>query len=261
MATAVAASVEVVAAKSPSVTDTAKLPSLDKIASRILTSSVAQAGYRTMVAPENRQIDASEEAVALVGLLAKAGKQVVLVDWDVTGAGCAQALGLEQSPGITDLIQGQVSFEDVIFQLPGGAGHYIACGDALGDPDLAEDGDRLNLVLDALDEAYDHIVVVGSHDAARNLFEIIEGRFDAGITVAETRKRQPLIEDAPGSFLGFEVSDLDVIRFERAASAAADTGTKAGAAVAAAATTASTIPQRRGVPGRVATGDLGEARP
>ncbi len=38
------------------------------------------------------------------------------------------------------------------------------------------DPDQMNLILDALDEAYDHIVVVGRHDEARKLFEAIEGR-------------------------------------------------------------------------------------
>jgi polysaccharide biosynthesis transport protein len=97
-------------------------------------------------------------------------------------------------------------------------------------------------MLDALDEAYDHIVVIGNHDAARALFQTIEGRFDAGITIAEPSKRQPLIEEEPGSFLGFEVSELDVIRFERVGSATA------------------TAPVKRTVPGRVLNGG-GEARP
>jgi hypothetical protein len=81
------------------------------------------------------------------------------------------------------------------------------------------DAEQINLVLDALDEAYDHIVVVGRHGDARQLFEIIEGRFDAGIVVAESRSRAPVLEDPAGTFLGFEVAEIDVIRYERAAQA------------------------------------------
>lgn len=250
VAAAAVASAAPIAAAPAVVTDTATMQSIDKIAGRLLTSSASQAGYRTMVAPDSPQVDASGEATALVAALAKSGKQVVLVDWDMTGNGAATAIGVGTNPGMTDLIQGLVSFEDVIAPLPGSEAHCIACGEALADPALASDADRLNLVLDALDEAYDHIVVVGKFAAARALFETIEGRFDAGITVAEPRKRQPLIEDAPGSFLGFEVSELDVIRFERA-----------GAGVAATTATAPTSTVRRGPPGRVGGSDFGEARP
>jgi polysaccharide biosynthesis transport protein len=198
-----------------------RLTSIDKVAVRLMARAATQAGFRTMVAPENRSIDAAAEAMALVKELSKAAKQVVLVDWNLDGAGCSEAIGIPTKPGITDLLQGNASFEDVIALLPGSDVHYIACGDALVDPAVGGEADRLNLVLDALDEAYDHIVVVGTHEAASALFQAIEGRFDAGITVAEPLKRQPLTVDEPGSFLGFQVSDLDVIRFDRGATAAA----------------------------------------
>ncbi len=207
-----------------------RLTSIDGIANRLVEASTGQAGFRSMVAPESRLVDATAEATALVSALAQAGKQVVLVDWDLEGAGGSQALGVPEQPGMTDLLQGNATFEDVISRLPGSDAHFIACGGALTDVAVGADADRINLVLDALDEAYDHIVVIGNHDAARELFEIIEGRFDAGITVAEARRRQPVIEAEPDNFLGFEVRDLDVIRFERAAVAVAGVAGRRGAA-------------------------------
>ncbi|MEL6216641.1 MAG: hypothetical protein AAFQ99_13310 [Pseudomonadota bacterium] len=82
------------------------------------------------------------------------------------------------------------------------------------------DPDSANLVLDALDEAYDHIMVVGDHAASRALFELIQGRFDAGITVADQRRRTSVLEDSENSFLGFEVTDIDVIQYERSENSA-----------------------------------------
>jgi polysaccharide biosynthesis transport protein len=192
-----------------------RLASIDKVAARLIAASATQAGLRTMVAPESRLLDVSSEAIELVKAIAASGKQVVLVDWSLDGTGFSAALGVPNKPGMTDLLQGDVSFEDVITRVPGSEAHFIACGEALLDPAMAEDADRLNLVLDALDEAYDHIVVAGNHDQSRALFQTIEGRFDAGVAVSDPKRRQPLIEDEPGSFLGFEVSDLDVIRLER----------------------------------------------
>lgn len=76
------------------------------------------------------------------------------------------------------------------------------------------DPDQVNLALDALDTAYDHIVIVGSNQAARALFEAIQGRFDAGVIVSEGKRRTKLA-DAPGTFLGFEVADIELFKLER----------------------------------------------
>ena len=85
-------------------------------------------------------------------------------------------------------------------------------------PDELLDPDQLNLALDALDTAYDHIIVVGRTQAARALFEAIQGRFDAGVIVADGKRRASKLPDAPGTFLGFEVTDIELFRLERPAS-------------------------------------------
>jgi hypothetical protein len=105
-------------------------------------------------------------------------------------------------------------FGDIIQRLPGTGAHAIASGGAMHQPETDIDPDHLNLVLDALDEAYDHIVIVGRHDEARRLFEGIEGRFDAGVVIVPHGRTQ-FPENRPGTFLGFEVADIDVIRFMR----------------------------------------------
>ena len=210
-----AASAPLMTSLSPDQSSVVTASSVESTVARLLDRSAGQAGFRCMVAPESRQIDATSEAVALANGLASAGKQVLLIDWNLEGSGAARELGISKQPGMTDLLVGSVTFEDVITLLPASTVQCIPCGEPLDDPALASDGDRLNLVLDALDEAYDHIIVMGGHAAVRNLFETIEGRFDAGIVVGEARKRPMIVEDEPGSFLGFQVSDLDIMRIER----------------------------------------------
>ena len=99
-------------------------------------------------------------------------------------------------------------------RIPGSGAHFIPAGTAVLDRDMLLDPDQLNLTLDALDTAYDHIVVVARNDVARALFEAILGRFDAGIIVSEP-KRRATIPDVPGTFLGFEVADIELFRLER----------------------------------------------
>ncbi|MGL1765663.1 hypothetical protein ACSTIQ_00195, partial [Vibrio parahaemolyticus] len=84
---------------------------------------------------------------------------VMLVEWSYGPALLAQSAGLAPAPGVAELLQGTAGFEEAITALPGSECHFIASGNGLARAAAAVDPDLLNLVLDALDEAYAHIVV------------------------------------------------------------------------------------------------------
>ena len=94
----------------------------------------------------------------------------------------------------------------------------MAAGPAPGRSGVGLDADRINLVLDALDEAYQQIIVMGRYNEARQLFQTIEGRFDAGLIVSN----QAMAAE-PNVFLGFEVSDIEIVHHVRAEGSAAAT--------------------------------------
>ena len=154
------------------------------------------------------------EAIELVKAMAGAGADVMLVDWSPEGHGIAEQMGADPHAGLNELLQGRAKFEDVVTRVPASGAHFIPAGTAVLDRDTLLDPDQLNLTLDALDTAYDHIVVVARNDVARALFEAILGRFDAGIIVSEPVRRSTAA-DMPGSFLGFEVADIELFRLER----------------------------------------------
>jgi len=188
--------------------------SMSDIAAHVVERAEAGIGFRTMLIGETDRIDPSGEAYEFIDAVAATGARVVLIDCSLDGVGLSSEFELKVQPGLTDLLAGEAGFEDVVANLPGTAVHAIACGSELmGDAEL--DADACNLVLDALDEAYDHIVVIGLHGDARTLFEAIQGRFDAGITICDSSRRSTLLDDSENSFLGFEVTDIDVIRYER----------------------------------------------
>ena len=190
---------------------------ISALARRLKDARVADNGHRTILTGEIASIDASAEALGLAKAIAEGGHYVLVVDWSPSGEGFAGTAGLEPSKGFNDLLRGEALFDEIIQRLPGSTVQAIASGKA-SDADHEIDSDQLNLILDALDEAYDHIIVAGRHDEARKLFETIEGRFDAGIVVVDPPRVPPILVDASGMFLGFEVADIDVIRFERKAS-------------------------------------------
>jgi tyrosine-protein kinase Etk/Wzc len=184
------------------------------LASELLVRPPDIGGFRTLVTGETEGVDCGPEAVELARTLADAGADVMLVDWGLDGHGIAESLGVPASPGFTELLMGEAKFEDVVARLPASSAQLIATGGAADAEELL-DADHLNLALDALDTAYDHIIIVGRTKAARALFETIQGRFDAGVIVADAKRRASKLPEAPGTFLGFEVTDIELFRLER----------------------------------------------
>ena len=170
-------------------------------------------GFRILVTGETDSVNGAEEAIELTKALTEAGSDVMLVDWSPDGQGAAELLGVHATAGIADLLEGRAKFEDVVERVPGSGAQLIPAG-TVSRADML-DPDQLNLVLDALDTAYDHIIVVGKTNAVRALFEAIQGRFDAGVIVADGKRRTAKVIDAPGTFLGFEVTDIELFRLER----------------------------------------------
>ncbi len=187
--------------------------SIASVVERIKRAAPKEGGHRAMVAGETMIIDASQEAIDIAKGLADGGSHVILIDWSPSGQGIAATAGVTAAQGLTELLTGAVGFDDVVQKLPQSPVHFIACGAPLDGVDV--DPDQLNLVLDALDEAYDYIVVAGQTEEARVLFEAIQGRFDAGVLVTDPKKRTSVLQDPSGTFLGFEVTDIDVIRVDR----------------------------------------------
>ena len=188
--------------------------SVPALAGQLLVRPPDIGGFRTLITGETEGIDPGAAGVDLAKALADAGADVMLVDWSPDGHGVAEAIGAQTHPGLAELLQGKARFEDVVARVPGSAAHLIPAGAVALRAEEMLDSNQINLALDALDTAYDHIVVVGSNQAARALFEAIQGRFDAGVIVSEGKRRAKLTEP-PGTFLGFEVADIELFKLER----------------------------------------------
>jgi succinoglycan biosynthesis transport protein ExoP len=185
---------------------------LSSVARRLATSAQGRTGFRTFVAGEADATDARPIAIDLARQLARLGGQVILLNWSLDGARFGTDLGASAALGISDWLAGRASFEDVIARLPGSQAHTIAAGSNAAGTAAANDRDRVDMLLDALDDAYEHIVVTGARQAMRDLFTTIDGRIDAAVIVADNES-----PPGPDKFLGFDVADLEVIRYQPAA--------------------------------------------
>lgn len=186
---------------------------MESLASRLRARRPSGGGHRTLITGTAEDVIPFAEARDLAKVLAEIGAQTILIDWSPSGEGFALTMGLDSRTGWNALLLGEARFDGIIQRLPGTRAHAIASGHAL--PAGARlDADLVNLALDALDEVYDHIIVTARHDEARVLFELIEGRFDAGIAVVGDEEKVATRIDA-AAFLGFEVADIDIIRYQR----------------------------------------------
>jgi len=181
------------------------------IARRLVKRAQSEPGYRTVVTGDVPHIDVSGEAMALALGLSEAGRQVVLIEWSEGAEPLSRKVGLVSPMGIQDLLSGTADFERVVHRLPDGDLHVMTAGTRVAD----SDADRINLVFDALDETYDHIVVFAGRTDAEALFGTMQGRFDSGILVGEGVRAAG--SEAEGVFLGYQVPELDVIGYQRAA--------------------------------------------
>jgi hypothetical protein len=188
------------------------------VAARHLRSQVRpDRGYRTLVAGTTATIDVRSQGAELVRVLTGPGMRVILVEWNADGRSIAEALGAASRPGMMELLEGAASLHQVIQPLPGTAAYFIGSGGP-SSKHAARDGDRVNLVLDGLDESYDHIVFVGEYDALHQLFTIIEGRFDTVIEIdAPAGYQDHQARPAPGMIFGCHVSDIEILRLNAAA--------------------------------------------
>lgn len=200
----------------PQPADEGRVETISALAERMQSRHTEERAQRTLMAGAGASIDPGAEAVELVRVLARSGGTVLLLDWSLDGAGVARLLGMPTTPGLAELIEGKSGFVGAITRVPGSAAQLIPCGDGLVSASGRGDVDRLNLLLDTLDEIYDHIVVAARFNAARDLFETIEGRFDIGVMIGDQPRRTKGVPEAVArTFLGFEVEELEILRLAR----------------------------------------------
>lgn len=189
-------------------TKVGSIPDLARFMARLLNG---RSGLRVAVGGGSREVDPASEALALARTLARSGRSAVLVDWRAPNApGCAALTSLTAREGATDILNGTIAFDRAVHAIPGSTAHLLSGGTSVGD-EGSVNRNHLGILFDALEETYDFIIVTGSHDELRALFEAVDGRFDAGVTVGG---------NAPSNearFLGFDVCDIDLYQLEASA--------------------------------------------
>ncbi len=188
-------------------------------ASHLISEAPVDGGVRLLITGASDAIDPRDEAIDLVAELSDAGSRVLLVDWSLEGQRLHPDIDIGDAASLVDVISGHSEFDDILVTLPDNNVHYVYSTAKPARNELLDE-EGLNLVLDALDEAYDHVIVVGCYNDARALFEAIQGRFDAGMTIAEASVGTPFSNH--DTFLGFDVADIEIVHYVRSVAHASE---------------------------------------
>ena len=105
-------------------------------------------------------------ALELARELGREGARVLLLDVDVAASSTASLIADPRAPGLSDLVFGVASFGEVIQRDRASRIHLISVGRGVGDTDALLAGERLAIVLGALSQTYDHVIVAAPALAA-----------------------------------------------------------------------------------------------
>jgi len=196
--------------------DVAHIAAADDLAARIAALHTGgTSGTRTLLTGSDDLFALAREATAVGRSIANKGHTVIMVDWNLSGEGISSRMDQPTWPGFNELIDGRARFEDVVRSLDDSDVHLIPCGRGLDSPEEPLDSDSISFLLDALDDVYEHILVVARTRPAQRLFEAIQGRFDCGVMlVADDEEKARAEADGASMFLGFEVEGIELLTFD-----------------------------------------------
>ena len=133
-------------------------PTISSVARHLISEARRRTGFRTVVVGEAATTCAVDAAIDLARRLAEQGRHATLVDWRGHDAG---TFGQAPKLGFTEVLLGRVSFEEAVGRLPNSNAHRIVARASAEGAAVSKDKDRVNMLFDALAEAYDHIVIGG----------------------------------------------------------------------------------------------------
>jgi succinoglycan biosynthesis transport protein ExoP len=98
-------------------------------------------------------------AVNLAAAIAQTGRRVVVIDCDLRRPRVHKAIGGTQSPGVTNFLAGNAELDDVIRGTAQVGLDFVAAGPIPPNPVDLLDSVRMDDLINALEDRYDHIVV------------------------------------------------------------------------------------------------------
>ena len=157
----------------------ASRPDLSELVTALDTALGENEVRRIAVSGMETLRDAPDLAVELARHFAALGRSTLLIDGDFHNAGIGEVVSSDvDGEGLAELLLGQASFGDIVVHDPKSRARLVASGQRLVEAVRLFDGERMNIVLDAYDQAYDLVILLIPDIVAFREASALAGRSD-----------------------------------------------------------------------------------
>ena len=149
----------------------------------LLLSHIDEPPKRVLITSSQANEGKTTISISLARMQAMAGRRVLIIDADLRCPTVAKSLGIQEKPGLVDLLLGEAEYDDVINEDTASGIFVITAGKPTQNPPSLLASDRFSQVLDKLEESFDFVVIDSPPVLAVSDSRILTTKVDATVMV------------------------------------------------------------------------------
>jgi len=177
------------------------LNSIDEVLAHLSAEQSPDAPRAILVMAARPEIDASHEALCIARAQSVDQRLCVLVDLTHGAAAICARLGIPRAPGLADLADGRVSFDDIVHVDKETQLQVIPAGQAAAKRETRPE--RLARIFEAMAQVYHFMVLHADRETAFNYQPVLAGRLRTVLAVlasgeGKSRRAEPALAELAG---------------------------------------------------------------
>ena len=189
----------------------------------LLLSHIDEPPRRVLITSSQADEGKTTISISLARMQAMAGRKVLIIDADLRCPSVAKSLGIQEEPGLVDLLLGEAEYDDVITEDTASGVFAITAGKPTQNPPSLLASDKFSQVLNKLEESFDFVVIDSPPVLAVSDSRILTTKVDATVLVvrwASTSRDMVMtsikqLGGALGSLSGIILSMVDLKLYSR----------------------------------------------
>lgn len=176
------------------------LNSIDEVLAHLNAEPASDAPRAILVMAARPEIDATYEALRIARAQSAGERLCVLVDLTNGAAAVCAKLGIPRAPGLAELADGRVSFDEIVHVDKETALQVIAAGQAAAKRETKPE--RLARIFEAMAQVYHFMVLHADRETAFNYQPVLAGRLRTVLAVLASgegkSRRRPALSELAG---------------------------------------------------------------
>jgi exopolysaccharide transport family protein len=189
----------------------------------LLLSHIDEPPKRVLITSSQADEGKTTISISLARMQAMAGRRVLIIDADLRCPTIAKSIGIQEEPGLVDLLLGEAEYDDVINEDKASGVFVITAGKPTQNPPSLLASDRFSQVLNKLEESFDFLVIDSPPILAVSDSRVLTTKVDATVLVvrwASTSRDMVMtsikqLDGTFGSLSGIVLSMVDLKLYSR----------------------------------------------